>query len=196
MRPSRRIACVALLYVGCATTSATRQSPVPSSPFVETDSALFEDGVDMVGYPAGLSGRWADDWARELQNRVRRSDVIALLSVTTLRTDVSPENRSTQWLVAEVGDVLKGEYEGELGLASSEDDRGYASVERERVGLMRKPLIVFAKWVNDDTGAVRPRWHLARATDDIIEGVHAQLTRDREAPKTVKTVEYIHDAQR
>jgi hypothetical protein len=98
--------------------------------------------------------------------------------------------------VADVGHVLKGEYEGEIGLASYEGDRGYASVERERAGLLHKRLIVFAKWVNDETGAVRPRWHLARASDDILEGVRAQLARDREAPKTLKTVEYIHDDRR
>lgn len=187
---------MAWLLVGCATTSATHHPPVPSSPFTQADDALFEDGVDMVGYPAGLGGRWADEWARELQDRVRRSDLVALLTVDTLRTDVSPENRSTQWLVADVGELLKGDYSGELGLASAEGDRGYASVERERAGLLHKRLIVFAKWVNDEAGAVRPRWHLARASDDIIEGVRAQLARDREPPKSVKTVEYIHDDHR
>jgi hypothetical protein len=155
----------------------------------EADQTLFEDGVDMVGYPAGLSGRWADDWGNELRDRVQRSDVIALLTVNTFRTDVSPAKRSTHWLVTEVGDVLKGEYQGELSLASSDDALGFDSVERERSGLLRKPLVLFAKWVRDDTGLVRARWHLATASQDIVHAVRAQIEQQKSAG-TRTTVEH------
>jgi hypothetical protein len=142
---------------------------------MEADKLLFEDGVDMIGEPDGLSGRWAEDWSTELRDRVQRSDLIAILTVNTLRTEVSPDQRSTHWLVAEVGDVLKGQYDGELGLATMETSIGFSTVERERADMLHKPMVVFAKWVADDAGVVRAHWHLAPATKNIVSAVRLSL---------------------
>jgi hypothetical protein len=167
----------ALLSASCATTRSAGP-PKVSSPFTESDRTLFEDGVDLLGYPEGLSGRWADDWANELQARVERSDLIALLTVNTLRTDVSPEQHSTHWLVAEPKDMLKGGYGGELSLPSADDAIGFDSVDRERRNLLHKQLIVFVKWVQDDVGTLRAHWHLANATADIVDAVRSELAQD------------------
>ena len=160
---------------GCASAGGVSGLHRPSSPFMEADKLLFEDGVDMIGEPDGLSGRWAEDWSTELRDRVNRSDLIAVLTVNTLRTEVSPDQRTTHWLVAEVGDVLKGQYEGELGLAASEDAIGFDTVERERTNILHKPMVVFAKWVADDVGVVRAHWHLAPATKNITSAVRMSL---------------------
>lgn len=151
---------------------------------MEADKLLFDDGVDMIGEPDGLSGRWADDWNRELQERVERSDMIGLLTVNTLATDVDPAQRSTYRLVADVGDVLKGHYEGELGLSSPEDSVGFDSVDRERTDILHKPMVVFAKWVVDDAGVVRARWHLAPATKSIVSAVRLSLAGGQPATTT------------
>lgn len=160
---------------GCKSAGGVSGTHVPSSPFMEADKLLFEDGVDMIGEPDGLSGRWAEDWSTELRDRVQRSDLIAVLTVNTLRTEVSPDQRSTHWLVAEVGDVLKGEYNGELGLATMESSIGFDTVERERANILHKPMVVFAKWVADDAGVVRAHWHLAPATKNIVSAVRLAL---------------------
>lgn len=176
---------------GCASTGGVNGPQQPSSPFLEADKLYFDDGVDLIGEPEGLSGRWADDWNTEMRERVRRSDMIALLTVNTLRTDVSPEQRYTHWLVADVGDVLKGQYDGELGLASSEDSVGFASVERERDAILHKPMVVFAKWVVDDMGVVRARWHLAPATKSIVSAVRLALAGGAVEPST-EIIEHTH----
>lgn len=163
------------LLLGCASAGGVSGTHVPSSPFMEADKLLFEDGVDMIGEPDGLSGRWAEDWSTELRDRVQRSDLIAILTVNTLRTEVSPDKRSTHWLVAEVGDVLKGQYDGELGLATMETSIGFSTVERERADMLHKPMVVFAKWVADDAGVVRAHWHLAPATKNIVSAVRLSL---------------------
>jgi len=147
----------------------------PTSPFLETDAALFEDGVDLIGAPEGLTGPWADDWTNSMKDRIQRADVIALLNVNTLRSDVSPEQRTTHWLVGEVGDVFKGKYEGELSLSSSDGALGFDSVDREKSNILHRPLLVFAKWVREDTGNVRPRWHLALGSRDVVDAVRIQL---------------------
>jgi hypothetical protein len=160
---------------GCKSAGGVTGTHVPSSPFMEADKLLFSDGIDMIGEPDGLSGRWAEDWSTELRDRVKRSDLIAVLTVNTLRTEVSPSQRSTHWLVAEVGDVLKGNYDGELGLAAMEGSLGFESVERERSNVLHKPMVVFAKWVADDAGVVRAHWHLAPATKNIVGAVRLSL---------------------
>ena len=159
----------------CAGASGPANVPSPSSPFLETDGPLFEDGVDLISDPEGLSGRWAEDWNREMHERVQRSDVIALLIVNTLTTDVSPEQRRTHRLVTEVGDALKGKYQGELALASAEDSLGFDSVDRERGNLLKRTLIVFVKWARDSAGIVRPRWHLAAGSKTIINAVRMEI---------------------
>jgi hypothetical protein len=159
---------------------------------MEADKLLFEDGIDLIGEPEGLSGRWADDWNSDLRERVERSDLIALVTVNTLRTDVSPENRSTHWLVAEVGEVLKGNYQGELGLASSEvSSVGFDTVERERTGILHKPMVVFAKWVADDAEIVRARWHLAPGTKSIVNAVRLALA-GGVPQSTTEIIEHTH----
>jgi hypothetical protein len=178
----------ALVLGSCATASGGVHGPQkPSSPFMEADKLLFEDGVDMIGEPDGLTGRWAEDWNTELRDRVQRSDLIALLTVNTLRTEVSPDQRHTHWLVAEVGDVLKGNYSGELGLAATETSVGFESVERERQNILHKPMVVFAKWVADDAGVVRAHWHLAPATKNIVSAVRLSLA--GAPPSTVDVIE-------
>ena len=176
---------LAALCLSCAGSHGPVQAPSPSSPFLDSDKPLFEDGVDLMADPEGLSGRWAEDWSRELHERVERSDLIALLTVNTLSTDVSPEQSSTHRLVAEVGDVLKGKFQGELALASSEDSIGFDSVDRERGNILRRPLIVFAKWVRDEAGIVRPRWHLAVGSKTIVEAVRLEIAGERPDSTTV-----------
>jgi len=158
---------------------------------MEADKLLFDDGVDMIGEPDGLSGRWADDWNRELRERVVRSDMIALLTVNTLTTDVDPAKHSTHRLVADVGDVLKGSYEGELGLASPQDAIGFDSVDRERTDILHKPMVVFAKWVVDDAGLVRARWHLAPATKSIVSAGRLSWA-DGQPDTTTEIIEHTH----
>jgi hypothetical protein len=174
----------ALMLVGCAAGGASGAMH-PTSPFLESDGPLFEDGVDLVGDPSSLSGKWADDYGSELRDRVNRSDLIALLTVNTLRSDVSPSQHTTHWLVAQVGDVFKGKYQGELSLASADDALGFDSVDRERGNILRKPLVVFAKWTKDpETGAIRPRWHLAAGTRDVVDAVRLQISGVPQASQT------------
>jgi hypothetical protein len=169
---------------GCASGGGTPPVIHPSSPFLESDALLFEDGVDMIGDPEGLTGRWADEWATSLSDRATRSDLIALMTVNTLRSDVSPEQRTTHWLVAQVGDVFKGKYEGELSLSSSDEAIGFDSVDREKSNVLHKPMVVFAKWVLEQDGSVRAHWHLALGSRNIVDAVRMQLGAKPDSSKT------------
>lgn len=189
---------VAIALVAACATTGTKNVMTPSSAFTDADGALFDDGVDMIGYPKGLSGRWAEDWITELRARVDRSDLIAQATITTLRTDVSPEQRSTHWLVADVSDPLKGLYQGELSLAASAGELGYESVERNRGNLLgadQQALILFAKWVRDEAGVVHARWHLVRAAEDLVKALRTQVERSQPAKRSTATRTTIEHTQ-
>jgi hypothetical protein len=170
---SLKIVLAALTLSCCGTAGSAAK---PSSPFTDNDTRLFESGVDMVGDPAELTGRWADEWSNEMRERVARSDFVALVTVNTVRTDITPEQHTTHWLVVGVNDVLKGGSNNrELSLPSPQDALGFDSVDRERGTILRRPLLLLAKWVAEPDGAVRPAWHLAPASKEVLAVVRSHL---------------------
>jgi hypothetical protein len=182
---------VLTLTLGCGTAGSAAK---PSSPFTDNDTRLFESGVDMVGDPAELTGRWADEWSNEMRERVARSDFVALVTVNMVRTDISPEQHTTHWLIVGVDDVLKGgSGNRELSLASPQDALGFESVDRQRGTILRRPLLLLAKWVAEPSGEVRPAWHLAPASKQVLAVVRSNLggAGDANSSKTkVETFEY------
>jgi len=185
------VVAVVLGLLGCGSASQAVKVQRPSSPFTATDAQLFPDGIDLVGDPAGLTGRWADEWATEMRDRVQRSDLVALVTVNTLRTDISPEQRTTYWLEAQVKDVLKGTFGAdELSLPSSDEDTGFESVDQKRSSVLRRPLIVLAKWEQQASGEVRARWHVAPASKEVVAAVRAHLRHEAPAPSTIIERQY------
>ena len=171
------------LVSGCATTGAAGAGVRPTSAFTAADAHLFEDGVDLVGNPEDLSGRWAEDWSNEMRDRVARSDFVARVTVTTLRSDIDPQQRATHWLVANVGEVLKGKLPTkELAFASSDQSAGYGAIDRERDNVLHRPMLVLGKWAELDNGEVRPHWHMALASEQVVAVVRQLLTGSPRAP--------------
>ena len=164
---------------GCGAAAGSSKALQPSSPFTADDAKLFQGGIDLVGQPAGLDGRWADDWAQDMRARVQRSDLVALVKVDTLRTDITPEQHTRYWLDAEVKDVWKGTFDAhQLSLPTSQDDAGFESVDQKRNTVLNQPLIVLAKWEMQPNGQVRPRWFVTLASDEVVATVRAHLHRD------------------
>jgi len=168
------------LCASCASSPQyTLQNARPSSEFTPSDASLFSDGLDMTGDTVALGGRWAEDYAQTLSQRVDRADLIALATVTTLRTDVTPEQRRTHWLVVKLDKRFKGQFSNELPLAVTEGAPGYESVDRSRDELLHQQFVLFTKWQQEsqesNDGPVRARWHLSRATPELIKSVRGQL---------------------
>jgi hypothetical protein len=161
---------------GCATTGAAGAGVRPSSPFTPEDGHLFEDGVDLVGNPEALSGKWAEDWSNEMRDRVVRSDFIARVTVNTLRSDVDPQQHTTHWLISNVDEVLTGKLSTrELAFASSDETPGFGGIERERDNILHRPMLVLGKWAELENGEVRPHWHMALASNQVVAVVKQLL---------------------
>lgn len=171
----RKLAIPTLLTVAIALLSACGGSATPArqtSPFTEEHAAVFEDGVDFIADPTALEGRWRQDWSRDLDQRVTWSDLIAKVTINTLRTDTDLDRLSTFRLIAVVEDSMWGDPpEEEMVLTVREGEAGFGTIEGNERRILNQPFIAFVKWVETPTGEVSPHWHLAPATEEVTARV-------------------------
>lgn len=165
----RTVLLTALLFaLACG---GAQQAPKTSLPLTEEQAKSFEDGVDFVASFEGIEGRWRDDWERDLQVRVGDADVIALVTVRTLRTDTDPEQRVTHRILARVDRQLAGLAADELELTVRADALGFSSVHENLTRLGDKQFVAYVK-----RGPERLHWHLSPASDQVLLETERRIT--------------------
>ena len=178
---------VAILAVSVAACGSASPAVEPTSEFTEAHALAFEDGIDVVGDPEALEGRWRDEWSRELQMRVADADLLAIVTVKTIRTDTNLDRESTYRLIVDVNRVLLGQPpRGELSLASSQRSRGFASVDANIRRVLDQRFVAYIKWYLNEHGTVAPHWHLAPATDAVVRRTSYLIERRRTAPDELR----------
>lgn len=168
------LACVLVLAAACGgSTPAVKTAP----PLTAEQSKSFEGGVDFVASLEGLEGRWRDDWDKDLEVRVGSSDIIALVTIRTLRTDTDPERRTTHRLVARVDRELIGSAPQELELSVRSDEPGFSSVHENFGRLPDKQFLVYVRRGPDGL-----RWHLSPASDIVLTETESRISQLRRSP--------------
>jgi hypothetical protein len=153
---------------------------VAMAPLSADEAKLFERGVDFVAKPEGLEGRWREDWNTELEQRVRTADLVALVTVRTLRTDTAPDQRVTHRIAAHVDRVITGKGPSdELELASDEAAAGFASLDQSIARLADQKFVAFVKWSPDSVGEQQAYFHLSPASDEVLTETEGTVTRVR-----------------
>ncbi|MFG0241330.1 MAG: hypothetical protein ACF8R9_00955 [Phycisphaerales bacterium JB054] len=175
MRTIKPLVFVSLvLMAACA--GAQQTVAVVSSPFTIEHEAVFENGIDLVRDPRILEGQWLETWEEQLEQRIAMADVVALVTVRTLRTDVDLQRRHTYRLITDVDRVYVGERVGdELTLIVREGESGFGTVRTNERHLLDNQYLVFLKWAEDEDGRVRARWHLSPASEQVALRLRAQL---------------------
>jgi len=147
------IAVVACCGIGCASTSIN----VPSTDFRSTDVALFDDAMDLVDTPVIVEGQWSGAFER----RVGRSDLIAVVHVDSLSSDLV-KRRSAYRLNVRVAERLKGSSSNEIALRVRDDESGYQSIRVNEDRLLSHPWVAFVKWERGSKSAEPiAHWHLS-----------------------------------
>ncbi|MEM9074647.1 MAG: hypothetical protein AAGE52_39495 [Myxococcota bacterium] len=183
---------LALLVV--AACGGTEAPVVTGAPLTSAERALFEDGADFVADPEALQGQWRRDWSSELDQRVRRSDVIAYVKVQTLRTDTDLDRRTTFRLILDENRTIYGEYPTELVLRSKEGQPGYGTLEGNERQLLNRDFVLFLKWELADGAIERtPRWHLAPASDQVIQRVEYLVERRHDVQVRERGTVIVHE---
>ena len=178
MRPaslrSAVLAAIAVLGTGCG--SSTGFMGV-SSPMTTEDEARFDNGVEVVGDLEGLAGHWRDSWNEEMDERIGRADLIAVIAIQTLHHDTDLERRSSYRIVAHVEERLRGEGHGELHLSSREDDPGFPSLRDTEARMVGQRFVAFIKWAQPEgeDGPILARWHLAPDTESVRSWISGRI---------------------
>ena len=173
-----RILPLVLLALGCAPTLPPE--PVATAPLTAAEALLYENGVDNVTDPDVLEGRWREDWSRELDDRVTGADVVALVTVKTLRTDTDPGRHVTYRLLIQTDRQIVGEIPDELSLSVAEADGGFNSVDGNERRILDQSFVLFAKYeLAPGNNKVTTRWHLAPAAEGVVARVEYLAERRR-----------------
>jgi hypothetical protein len=170
------VAGLVIAGVGCG---AAQPVEVVVTPFTSQHEAVFENGVDLIRDPEGADGGWLASWEEDTDRRVTLADVVAVVTVRTLRTDVDLDRNETYRVIVHVDRELLGHMDEEITLAVREGESGYASVRTNVDRVLEQPFVAFVKWQRDDDGAIRPRWHLSPASDPVVRRVRELLSSRR-----------------
>lgn len=192
-----RLSSLLLLALGACATSSVATAPTTGTPLSAEDRVFFDDGVDFVGDPDVLEGRWRDDWASELDSRVTHADIVSYVRVRALRTDVDLERRTTYRLLVEEMESILGELPEDLGLASVEGDGGFITIEGNEERILDQEFVLFLKWEQPSPDApVRARWHLAPHTEEVTARVEylAERRRGVDRPQPERRI-HVHSQE-
>lgn len=168
------------------------------TPFTAEQREVFEDGVDFVADPQGLEGRWREDWTRDLDRRVTWADVIAIVTVRTMRTDTDPNQRTTFRLMAEIGRSLLGDAPPDVEMVVRQDSMGFDTVDGNHRQILDTEFIAFLKWYENENGDVKPHWHLSPSSDPVVSRTEYLIERRRDIPRrrdNVRTTTIVHQPE-
>lgn len=135
-----------------------------SSPFTEEHAKFFEDGLSLVGDPTSLGGGWRDEWEADLDRRIELSDLIARVTVDTVRSSQQRDRVMLQLELVIQERLLGPSPAPSLAVSVYEGEPGYPSVLASEGRVLHAEFILFVKWYQDQVGHLVPHWHLAPDT--------------------------------
>jgi hypothetical protein len=198
-RPSDALVRLAVvMLLGSATvwgTSCGASAPrIVVTPMSQAQGVVFENGVDYIDDPTLLEGSWLETWEQEIDLRVRSSDVIAYVRITTMRTDTDLERHETHRLIAHIDSLRHGEAGGEeLELVVRQGDAGFDTVHEQDRRILNQRCVAFVKWTQDGPDApIVARWHLSPASERVVRRVNT-LVEARRSPDEDRRRVIIHD---
>ena len=167
---------IACWGVGCAGGS----SNAPASEFQSSDVSLFDNSVDLVEAPVIVEGEWSGAFER----RVGRADLIAVVAVESLSSDLV-KRRSAYRLTVRVEERLKGSSSGGIVLRVRDDEPGYHSVRVNEDWLLHHPSVAFIKWETDPgSPELLAHWHLSPDSDAVRDKIEFLLRQPAKDPHT------------
>lgn len=188
---------VVLLLGSAAPSSGGCGSSAPRivvTPMTQAQSTVFENGVDYIDDPTLLEGNWLETWEQEIDLRVRSSDVIAYVRITTMRTDTDLERHETHRLIAHIDSLRQGASpEEELELVVRQGESGFDTVHEQDRRILNQRFVAFVRWTQDGPDApIVARWHLSPASERVVRRVNT-LVESRRAPDEDRRRVIVHD---
>ncbi|UJR80376.1 hypothetical protein [Sandaracinus amylolyticus] len=162
-----------------------------TGPFTDEHAVAFDNAIDYIDDPSILEGSWLRSWEEDVDRRVTLADAVALVTVTTLRTDVDLDRHETLRLVAHVDRERHGDLPDEVTLTVRQTDPGFATVQGNDERILNQHFVAFVKWA-DEEGRVIARWHLSPAAERVMRRVNTLIERRHVDPDDRRRV-IIHE---
>jgi len=141
---------------------------------------LFDSAVDLVEAPVIVEGQWSGAFER----RVGRADLIAVVQVDSLSSDLV-KRRSAYRIAVRVKGRLKGSSSKEIVLRVRDDEPGYQSVRANEDWLLHNPSVAFIKWeAEPGSPELTAHWHISPDSDAVRDKVEFLLRQPAKDPHT------------
>jgi hypothetical protein len=130
------------------------------------------------------------EWSGAFEQRVGRADLIAVVRVDSLSSDLV-KRRSSYRLTVRVKNRLKGSSSKEIVLRVRDDEAGYETVRVNEDRLLHDPFVAFVKWEADpESPELIAHWHLSPDSEAVREKIDFFLRHPaRDAHTEVEVVE-------
>jgi hypothetical protein len=136
--------------------------------------------VDLVEAPVIVEG----EWGGAFEQRVGRADLIALVQVVSLSSDLV-KRRSAYRIAVRVKGRLKGSSSKEIVLRVRDDEPGYTSVRANEDWLLHNPSVAFIKWeAEPGSPELTAHWHISPDSDAVRDKVEFLLRQPAKDPHT------------
>lgn len=149
--------------------------------YIETDrrwdpylNNYFDNSIDFLLNPEELSGEWKKQYIEELKGRVKYSDFIGVIKITSIREDVTPDGKEYKRIYGEVLKTYKLNQDtiktlNELELMAYQDIASFEIIEENIRRLLNNAFIAYITWYKDEVdNTIKNHWHLSPATKSVI----------------------------
>ena len=156
-----------LLSAACGTAPPVR-TLVPSQPWSESLSEVFDDGFDFVSPLRSIMGTgWFEEYARQLERRLEEADVVAVVELRMIAP--AEEGRSSGGIDVEVVESLAGEaVRGDVLRLDAAGGSAGERIEAEEARIREiGRFVAYVRLYADELGATRSHWHLSPDDSDL-----------------------------
>ncbi len=188
------LAPVALVSVPLLACGGSQDEELIGSPMDTEDYEYFDGAIDFVADPEALQGQWREQWSNGLDQRVRRADAIAYVTVQTYRTDIDPNGGETKRFSITVDRNLSGEVEEGMTFTSRPGEIGYNTVDGREDQILNSRFVLFLRWHLPEGGTVAtPYWHLSPAVEAVTARTEYLIERRRGEDMSDGTRVIVHE---
>ncbi|MCS6857057.1 MAG: hypothetical protein NZM37_05050 [Sandaracinaceae bacterium] len=159
-------------------------------PMGPEEALLFDNGVDLIQTPNLLQGNWLESWEQETEQRVKESDLIAVVRIDTFSSDVSPSGERSHRLHTHIEAIKHGHFDkNELDLVVRAKDPGEGTLRNRDAQLVGKRFVAFIRWFRESPESpIVPRFHLSPASDPVLRRINSLVERYHLPPEKRRRV--------
>ena len=168
-----------LLFTVLSVTACGGATITAGPPWNPEDRPFFDDGVDLIENPTALAGAWGGRQKNWMEGRIQLSDVVAVVELQSLQTEVDASKSESKRLAVTVVTALYGEPpSAKIRLESRSDAPGYPLLVRHEKRMAGRFILFyrhFEQKAKDGNDAISHHFHLSPASKTLLAHVRERI---------------------